>query len=128
MVSFVINLTLTIAGGFVALAFFFLLYYSNATKQEVNTLGYGGIYAGTVLFYYVFFCLFMIGVAIRQKHIMQYCGFLNSVFMKSLFYVFLASLAFADLRCWEMDVIGGVFGGMAILSWVTYCGKDKAKA
>jgi len=43
--------------------------------------------------------------------------------MKSLFYVFLASLAFADILFWGCWVIGCVFSGMAVLSWIGYCGK-----
>lgn len=68
--------------------------------------------------YYVFFCLFMLAVATRQKHIMHYCGFLKGVFMKSMFYIFLASLALCDIRSLWNDIIGGIMGGMAFLSWV----------
>lgn len=81
----------------------------------------------TITGYYVFFCLFMLAVTLREKHIMHYCGFLKGVFMKSLFYVFLASLAFADITCWYCDLIGCIFGGMAVLSWIGYCGKSEDK-
>jgi len=43
--------------------------------------------------------------------------------MKSLFYVFLASLAFADLTFWGCLLFGSIFSGMAVISWIGYCGK-----
>ena len=79
----------------------------------------------TITGYYAFFCLFMTAVVLREKHIMHYCGFLKGIFLKSLFYVFLASLAFADFRILWCDIAGGVFGAMAVISWIRYCGKDK---
>ena len=54
---------------------------------------------------------------------MHYCGFLKGIFMKSLFYVFLASLAFADITSLANDIIGGIMGACAVLSWLQYCGK-----
>jgi hypothetical protein len=85
----------------------------------------GNLFVFTITGYYGFFCLFMLAVTIREKHIMHYCGFLKGVFMKSLFYVFLASLAFADIAFWGCWVVGCVFSGMAVLSWIGYCGKSE---
>lgn len=36
--------------------------------------------------YYIFFCLFMVGVVLRLELIVKYCGFVDSVFLKSLYY------------------------------------------
>lgn len=69
----------------------------------------------------------MLAVTFREKHIMHYCGFLKGTFMKSLFYVFLTSLAFADVTNVYCDIIGAVFGAMAVLSWIAYCGKKEEK-
>jgi hypothetical protein len=87
----------------------------------------GKMFVFTITGYYAFFCLFMLAVTLREKHIMHYCGFLKGVFMKSLFYVFLASLAFADIAFWGCWVVGCVFSGMAALSWIGYCGKSETK-
>ena len=54
-----------------------------------------GLDAIVVNGYYGFFCLFFLGILFRQKHIMEYCAFVQSLWMKSLFYIFCASLAFA---------------------------------
>ena len=67
----------------------------------------------------------MAAVAMREKHIMHYCGFLKGVFMKSFFYMFLASLAFADYRIIYNWIIGIVFAAMSVITWVRYCAKDK---
>lgn len=83
----------------------------------------GKLFIYTITGYYGFFCLFMLGVALQQRHIMHYCGFLKGIFMKSLFYVFLASLAFANITWWENLVVGGIFGACCFLSWFQYCGK-----
>ena len=45
--------------------------------------------------YYVFFTLFFLGILIKQRHIHEYCAFVNSLWIKSLFYIFCASLGFA---------------------------------
>lgn len=81
------------------------------------------LFVFTVTGYYVFFCLFMLAVALRQKHIMHYCGFLKSIFMKSMFYIFLASLALCDLTSFPNIIVGVALGGCTVLSWVGYCGK-----
>jgi hypothetical protein len=36
--------------------------------------------------YYIFFTLFMLGVVLRFKYIMEGCGFLKTVLPKSIFY------------------------------------------
>ena len=36
--------------------------------------------------YYIFFTLFMVGVVLRLEVIIKYCGFVDSVFLKSMFY------------------------------------------
>ena len=115
-----------LAGGFAALTILYPMYATDPTKN----ISYGFIFIWTITGYYAFFALFMLGVALRQKHIMHYCGFLKGVFMKSLFYIFLASLALCDIGSLWNDIIGGVMGVMAVLSWVTYCGKkdEAAKA
>jgi hypothetical protein len=40
-----------------------------------------------ILGYYIFFTLFFVGVVLRLELLMTYCGFLKSIFPKSLFYV-----------------------------------------
>ena len=72
--------------------------------------------------YYGFFTLFFLGIIIRQKHLMEYCGFVNSYWIKSLFYIFCASLAFANFSVWPCDVVGGIFGFCAILNVIRICG------
>ena len=70
----------------------------------------------------------MLAVTFRVEKVMIYCGFLNSTFMKTLFYIFLSSLAFSDLRNWPADLIGFGMAGMAVVSWMIHCGKDKPAA
>ena len=111
-----------IAAGFAALVPLYPMIVT--TKEESPNY----LFIFTMVGYYVFFCLFMLAVAFRQKHIMHYCGFLKSIFMKSMFYVFLASLALCDITAWPNLVVGGVFAGCTALSCVGYCGdKDKDK-
>ena len=45
--------------------------------------------------YYVFFALFFAGIVFNQKHILHYCGFIKTTWLKTVFYIFCASLAFA---------------------------------
>jgi hypothetical protein len=56
---------------------------------------------------------------------MAYCGFLKGVFLKSFFYVFLASLAFADYRIIYNWIIGIIFAAMSVFTWVRYCADKK---
>ena len=88
-------------------------------------IGYSSIFIITVTGYFAFFAVFMIAVALRYELLMRECAFLDTVFKKSLFYVFLASLAWCDFRFWLCDIAGPVMGGMAVLSWMNYFGKRK---
>lgn len=110
-----------LAGGFGLLSFLFPIW----ATTNIDTLDYGYIYIWVMTGYYIFFCLFMVGAVLRLELVMTYCGFLNSVFVKGLFYVFLASLALVDLRSIANDIVGGVFAAIAVISWITYCGKGK---
>ena len=101
-----------------------VLYPMYATRKG----GVDIIFVWTITGYYGFFCLFMLALFFRIPQITEYCGFLNSIFMKSFFYVFLASLAFADYRLWPNYSIGAVFAGMSVLTWVRYCGKEEVVA
>ena len=74
--------------------------------------------------WYTFFCLFMVGVVMNQKHIMHYCGFLRTVILKACFYVFLASLAFANYKSWVSWTGGVVFVAVTALNFVRIFGKD----
>lgn len=47
--------------------------------------------------------------------------------MKSMFYIFLASLALCDITSLPNLVVGGVMATCTVLSWVGYCGKDKGE-
>ena len=71
--------------------------------------------------YYGFFCLFFLGIIIRQRHIMEYCAFVNSLWIKSLFYIFCTSLAFSKnmILCW---IVGSCFAVGAVLNVVRCCG------
>ena len=72
--------------------------------------------------YYIFFALFMLGAAIRNKTIMDNCGFLKHILPKSIFYIFLASLAFGDVAFWSCDVFGAIFVAIAVMNFLRYCG------
>ena len=81
-----------------------------------------GVDAIVVEGYYCFFTLFFLGILIKQRHIMEYCAFVNSLFLKSLFYIFCASLAFAQLDfivCW---VVGCCMAVGAIVNMIRCCG------
>ena len=81
-----------------------------------------GIDAIIVEGYYGFFTLFFLGILIRQKHLMEYCAFVNSLWIKSLFYIFCASLAFAQFDIWICPVVGSCFAVGAILNMIRCCG------
>lgn len=72
--------------------------------------------------YYIFFALFMLGAALRVETIMRNCGFLKSILPKSIFYAFLASMAFGDVAFWSCDVTGSVFAILVVLNFLRYCG------
>ena len=74
--------------------------------------------------WYVFFCLFMLGVVFNEKHIMHYCGFLRTVILKACFYVFLTSLAFANYKSWVCWVGGAVFVGVTVLNFIRLFGRN----
>ena len=74
--------------------------------------------------WYVFFCLFMTGVSMNQKHVMHYCGFLRTVVLKACFYVFLASLALANYNSWVCWTGGAVFVGVTVLNFIRLCGRN----
>ena len=81
-----------------------------------------GIDAIVVEGYYAFFCLFFVGVILKIKFIQEYCAFVNSLWIKSLFYIFCASLAFAQLDIWICWVVGCCMGVGAILNMIRCCG------
>ena len=72
--------------------------------------------------YYGFFTLFFLGVIIKQKHLMHYCGFVNSLWIKSLFYIFCASLGFAQFDIIVCDICGAIMAIGAILNMIRCCG------
>jgi hypothetical protein len=65
-------------GGFAFLSVMFMIHLITS----------GGFYLqGWVLEgYYIFFTLFMLGVVLRFKYIMEGCGFLKTILPKSIFY------------------------------------------
>ena len=79
--------------------------------------------------YYGFFTLFFLAMIVRQKHLQEYCGFVNSLWIKSLFYVFCASLGFAQFDIWICWVCGVIMGIGAILNMIRCCaGTDDINA
>ena len=56
-------------------------YHKKCVPNTNCTLGKMFVY--TITGYYGFFCLFMFAVALQQRHIMHYCGFLKGIFMKT---------------------------------------------
>ena len=74
--------------------------------------------------WYIFFCLFMTGVVFNEKRIMHYCGFIRTVMLKAIFYVFLASLAFANYKSWVCWTGGVVFVGVTVLNFIRLCGRN----
>ena len=81
-----------------------------------------GIDAIVVEGYYAFFTLFFLGIILKIGAIHEYCAFVNSLWIKSLFYIFCASLAFANLHLWPCDVVGGCMAVGAVLNMVRCCG------
>ena len=55
---------------------------------------------------------------------MEYCGFVNSLWIKSLFYIFCASLAFAQFDIIVCDIVGSIFAIGAILNMIRCCGGE----
>ena len=72
--------------------------------------------------YYGFFTLFFLGIIVRQRYIMEYCAFVQSLWIKSLFYIFCASLAFANLSNWACWIVGIIFACCAVLNFIRCCG------
>jgi len=72
--------------------------------------------------YYIFFALFMLAASLRVEILMVNCGFLKSILPKSIFYAFLASMAFGDVAFWSCDVTGSVFAILVVLNFLRYCG------
>ena len=105
-----------VAIGFGCMAFFYVWYsiaVHDFTFEDIVIMGWYG-----------FFCLFMVGVVLNQKHIMHYCGFLRTVMLKAVFYVFLASLAFANWHSWVCWLGGCVFVGVTVLNFVRIFGRN----
>ena len=74
--------------------------------------------------FYCFWTLFMLAAALKIKFVIRECGFLDSICLKSLFYIFLSSFAFNDLLEWKNDLIGGVFIAMSAIN-VMRCRRGK---
>ena len=81
-----------------------------------------GLDAWVVEGYYAFFTLFFLGLLIGQRHIKEYCAFTESTWIKSLFYIFCASLAFARLDIWICWVVGCCFAVGAVVNFIRCCG------
>ena len=58
---------------------------------------------------------------------MEYCAFVESTLLKSLFYIFCASLAFARLDIWICWVVGVCFAIGAGLNFIRCCGGTDKK-
>merc|ERR1711924_277420 len=80
---------------------------------------------GTLAALYIFFCLFMIGCSLRLELIFLNMGFLNNVLLKSIFYIFLASIAFGNIGFWACDTVGCIFVGMSVINLIRYFGANK---
>ena len=70
----------TFAIGFATLSVLWLIVVCLANKKEY------GFSRWIVFAYYIFFTLFMAAVALKQKHIYHYCGFLKGILSKTIFY------------------------------------------
>ena len=103
-----------IAVGFGTLAVFFPIF---AIEDDSF-----GIDAWVIEGYYCFFCLFFLGIILRINYIHTYCAFVNSLWIKSLFYIFCASLAFAQLDQWICWVVGCCMAVGAFLNMIRCCG------
>ena len=68
-----------------------------------------------LLGYYIFFGLILMLSLCLHKWIYVYLGFLNSDFFKALFYIFLATLIFADTY-WVNLIAGVVMGAASIFN------------
>ncbi len=74
--------------------------------------------------FYCFWTLFMLAAALKTKFVIKQCGFLESMCLKSLFYIFLSSFAFNDLLLWQNDLVGGVFIAMSVIN-IMRCRRGK---
>merc|ERR1711957_138134 len=92
---------LIFAGGFVFLAICFII-------------GWGGIYnmnglsRFTLVGYYLFFAVFLVGSFLNYEPLLKYCGFLRGFLTKSIFYGLLASFAFCDISAWPCILVGSI--------------------
>lgn len=72
----------TFAGGFIFEAVMWML----AVIFGDNKLGAKVLVKWTVFAYYILFAIFMTFVAMKNKRIFHYCGFLKGIFAKTCFY------------------------------------------
>ena len=98
-------------GGLAALAVLWIIFGKATSLADWVLIGY-----------YIFFALFMLAAVLRVKVLFENCGFLESILYKSVFYIFLGSLAFADVTFWACDVFGSIFLILAGLNLIRYCG------
>ena len=74
-----------------------------------------------MLGYYIFFAIFMCLACLQHPLIMDNFGFMHHILAKSVFYAFLATLAFSETDFWSCDLTGAVFSVMVILNCLRYC-------
>lgn len=74
----------------------------------------------------MFFALFMIAVYRQHEKTLEHCGFLDSVFWKTIFYVFLACISLGNYKFWSCWITCIFAGGVAVLNLIRICG-DKEK-
>eukprot|EP00351_Strombidinopsis_sp_SopsisLIS2011_P000271 CAMPEP_0116881294 /NCGR_PEP_ID=MMETSP0463-20121206/13423_1 /TAXON_ID=181622 /ORGANISM="Strombidinopsis sp, Strain SopsisLIS2011" /LENGTH=114 /DNA_ID=CAMNT_0004533129 /DNA_START=87 /DNA_END=431 /DNA_ORIENTATION=+ len=67
-------------------------------------------------FYYGFFALFMLGVSMKIKVLIKYCGFINGYVFRTFFYAFLSSLALAHRNNIISETIGYTLCGFTAIS------------
>jgi len=113
---------LVFAIGFAFLAVMFILDVGITGKSAIS-----GLPKWVLIGYYCFFCMFMTLAFLKNSWLLKYCGFLKGFLTKTLFYVFLSSLAFPSLTAWPCLVTGSIFFAMSIFNLFRYFGCCKAK-
>ena len=86
--------------------------------------GFVGLKEVCLEIFYLFWTVFMLLVAIKNKSLLEECAFVDDIGLKSLFYIFLSSFAFNDLLNWKNDLIGAVFIAMSVIN-VIRCRRGK---
>ena len=120
---------LVFAIGFLVLSGYYMVWkVAGKEKDDGKTEDEKFLRDLTLMLYYCFFTVFMFLAFLEWGTLLKYCGFLKGYVTKSLLYIFLATLAFADLAL-PCIIVGSVFAAMAVFNLFRYfdcCNKEKS--